>query len=156
MPQTVDKLLDLAKARFPDQTITQDPLFRKALCIPPELILDFFAWLKSEPDLDFDYFDFSTVTDRPPEHMDMIYTVSSLQHKHRLVVKVQLPRSSPSVPTLSHLWANADWNEREILDLFGVHFINHPDPRRLMMPEDWEGHPLRKDYMHPNLVPRPD
>jgi NADH-quinone oxidoreductase subunit C len=154
--QSVEKLLELAKKRFPDQQIAQDKLFRKALVIPAGLVLDFFTWLKTEPELDFDYFDYSTVTDRPPEFMDMIYSVYSFQHNHRLAVKVQLPRANPSLPTVSHLWSNADWNEREILDLFGVHFADHPDPRRLMMPEDWEGHPLRKDYMHPNLVPRPD
>jgi NADH-quinone oxidoreductase subunit C len=156
MAHTTEKVLELAQTRFPEVEIFQDKLFRGALIIPHDFILEFFAWLKNEPGLDFDYYDYSSVTDRPPDHMDMVYSVYSLEHKHRLSVKVQLSRDNPTVPTLSHLWKNADWNEREILDLFGVFFLDHPDPRRLMMPDDWEGHPLRKDYMHPNLIQRPD
>ncbi len=156
MGHAVDKFLTQARERFPERSIEPDPLFPAALVIPVNFILEFFEWLKTEPSLNFDYFEFSTVNDRPPEHMDLIYSVYSLEFKHRLCVKVTIPRENPTAPSLSHLWKNADWNEREIIDLFGVFFQSHPDPRRLMMPDDWEGHPLRKDYMHPNLIKRPD
>ena len=80
----------------------------------------------------------------------------SLGKGHRVGLKIVMDRRHPALPTLADLWANADWNEREVFDLFGVVFHNHPDLRRLMMPEDWIGHPLRKDYLHPNVVKRPD
>jgi NADH-quinone oxidoreductase subunit C len=156
MGRTAEELLERAQQRFPDKQIAVDALHRNALDVAVECVLEFFEWLKTDPELDFDYLDFSTITDRPPDHMDAIYSVYSFKHKHRLGVKVKLSRQNPTLPTLTKLWRNAEWNERETIDLFGVHFSDHPDPRRLMMPDDWEGHPLRKDYMHPNLVQRPD
>lgn len=149
-------LLKKAQERFPDRGLSDDPLNSTAICAPPDLVPEIFEWLRHEPDLEFDYFEFSTCTDRPPEHLDLLYYAYSLVHKHRIAVKVQLERDHPAVPTVCHIWRNAEWNEREIFDLFGVVFTGHPDLRRLMMPEDWEGHPLRKDYTHPNVVVRPD
>jgi NADH-quinone oxidoreductase subunit C len=70
----------------------------------------------------------------------------SFRHRHGVCLKVALPREAPSIPTLSGVWRAADWFEREVLDLFGVTFVGHPDPRRIMLPDDWEGYPLRKDY----------
>ena len=74
-------------------------------------------------------------------------------HRHRLVVKVTLPRWQdgvegrlPEVETVSHLWRTAEWHEREVYDLSGVRFLGNPDLRRILCPEDWDGHPLRKDY----------
>jgi NADH-quinone oxidoreductase subunit C len=149
-------LLKKAQERYPDQGLSDDPLNPHAIQVPAGLVPDIFLWLRDEPDLHFDYFEFSTCTDRPPDHMDLLYYCYSYMHKHRLAVKVQLERDHPGIPTICHVWRNAEWNEREIFDLFGVVFTGHPDLRRLMMPDDWEGHPLRKDYTHPNLVARPD
>lgn len=77
---------------------------------------------------------------------EVIYILISLEHRMRLRVKVRLPAESPHVPTMSEVWPGANWLEREVWDLFGIVFDGHPDPRRLLMPEDWEGFPLRKDY----------
>jgi NADH-quinone oxidoreductase subunit C len=89
-------------------------------------------------------------------HLEVLYHLSSLVHRHRLVVKVILPRwkdgvegQLPEVPTVSGLWRTADWHEREVYDLSGVRFLGHPDFRRILCPEDWAGHPLRKDYQMP-------
>jgi NADH-quinone oxidoreductase subunit C len=89
-------------------------------------------------------------------HMEVVYHLSSFTHRHRLVVKVILPRwkdnqsgSLPEVPSVTSLWGTADWHEREVYDLSGVNFIGHPDLRRILLSEDWEGHPLRKDYEFP-------
>ena len=146
------------QGKFPEQAehIAVDDLNPAALVIPQELVPSLHETLAQDPELSFDYFEFSTCTDRPPDYLDFVSSVYSTSHKHRLGLKVRLPRDNPSISTVSHIWANADWNEREVFDLFGVHFHGHPDLRRLMMPEDWEGHPLRKDYMHPNVVKRPD
>ena len=89
-------------------------------------------------------------------HMEVVYHLSSTVKKHTLVLKVILPRwkddtpgKLPEVPTVSGVWATADWHEREVFDLSGVEFVGHPDPRRILCPEDWVGHPLRRDYEMP-------
>ncbi|NQU24723.1 MAG: NADH-quinone oxidoreductase subunit C [Candidatus Nealsonbacteria bacterium] len=89
-------------------------------------------------------------------HVEVIYHLSSLTQRHRLVLKVILPRwkddvegQLPEVPSVSGVWSTADWHEREVFDLSGIHFTDHPDLRRLLCPEDWQGHPLRKDYKIP-------
>jgi NADH-quinone oxidoreductase subunit C len=89
-------------------------------------------------------------------HMEVVYHLSSFSHRHRFVVKVLLPRwkdnkpgQLPDVPSVTSLWAAADWHEREVYDLSGIWFTGHPDLRRILLAEDWVGHPLRKDYEYP-------
>lgn len=89
-------------------------------------------------------------------HIEIVYHLYSYTHKHYLVLKVKLPRwkndevgSIPEVPSVAGVWAIADWHEREAFDLVGVRFLNHPNLRRILCPEDWEGHALRKDYEFP-------
>ena len=133
-----------------------DEFNRECVVVPIEVIPQCFEFLRDDYATQMDYFDFSTCVDRPPDRMDLVYSMYSTVHKHRVQFKVLLDRNNACVPSISHLWENANWNEREIYDLYGVFFPGHKDLRRLMMPEDWEGHPLRKDYAHPNLVVRPD
>jgi NADH-quinone oxidoreductase subunit C len=89
-------------------------------------------------------------------HLEVLYHLSSTIHPHRLLVKVILPRwkdgapgQIPQLPTVSGIWSTANWHEREVYDLMGVEFAGHPDLRRILCPEDWVGHPLRKDYQMP-------
>lgn len=89
-------------------------------------------------------------------HLEVLYHLSSLVHGHRIVLKVVLPRWKddvagrlPEVPSVSGIWSTANWHEREVYDLVGVRFVGHPDLRRILCPEDWQGHPLRKDYQMP-------
>jgi NADH-quinone oxidoreductase subunit C len=89
--------------------------------------------------------------------LELIYHLSSLVHKHRIALKVRLPRwkdgiegTLPEVPSVAGVWPTADWHEREVYDLVGVRFTGHPDFRRILCPEDWPGHPLRKDYEGPS------
>jgi NADH-quinone oxidoreductase subunit C len=77
---------------------------------------------------------------------EVIYLLVSIAHRHRIRVKVRLQGEDAHVATVSDLWPAANWLEREVWDLFGIAFDGHPDPRRLLMPEDWDGFPLRKDY----------
>ena len=84
---------------------------------------------------------------RPREpRYELIYLLISVAHRQRLRLKVMVPDAEPHVPTASGIWPSANWLEREVWDMFGIVFDGHPDPRRLLMPEDWEGYPLRKDY----------
>ena len=89
-------------------------------------------------------------------HVEVVYHFQSLKHRHRLVVKVILPRwkddkagQLPEVPTLTGLYGSANWHERETYDLVGVNFVGHPELTRILLNEDWVGHPLRKDYEFP-------
>lgn len=89
-------------------------------------------------------------------HLEVVYHLSSFTHKHRIVLKVLLPRwkdnkpgALPEVPSVTSLWRAADWHEREVYDLSGVWFTGHPDLTRILLSEDWQGHPLRKDYEFP-------
>jgi NADH-quinone oxidoreductase subunit C len=89
-------------------------------------------------------------------HLEVVYHLSSFKHRHRLVLKVLLPRwkdakvgELPQVPSVTGLWRTAEWHEREVYDLSGVWFTGHPELRRILLAEDWVGHPLRKDYEFP-------
>ena len=89
-------------------------------------------------------------------HLEVVYHLSSFTHQHRFVVKILLPRwkdnkpgELPEVPSLVNIWPAADWHEREVFDLSGVMFVGHPDLRRILLSDDWVGHPLRKDYEFP-------
>lgn len=152
----LQQIRDRLREGFPEHLIVEDLANADALVVPKEIYLPAAGFLRNEPDLNFDYLEFETCADHPPEHLHFVAYFRSLEHGHRIALKVVLDRTHPSLPSLAGLWANADWNEREVFDLFGVIFHGHPDLRRLMMPEDWEGHPLRKDYLHPNVVKRPD
>ncbi|WP_128896221.1 NADH-quinone oxidoreductase subunit C [Longirhabdus pacifica] len=79
-------------------------------------------------------------------HLEVVYQFVSMELKHHYVIKVKTDRDQPVVPSLTSLWKTADWNEREIYDLLGITFTGHPNMKRIMMPDDWVGHPLRKDY----------
>jgi NADH-quinone oxidoreductase subunit C len=151
------EILQRLQERFPGHGFELD-LMRNPNCIIIEqgMVPELLEFMRDDAELQMDTFDFSTCVDHPPDRIDFIYSLSSLEKNHRVQLKVMLDRYNPSLPTVSHLWRNAEWNEREIYDLFGVFFPGHKDLRRLMMPEDWEGHPLLKDYAHPNLVKRPD
>lgn len=89
-----------------------------------------------------------TAVDRLSEEprYEVVYHLHSLERNERLRLKCRLPREAPEIDSVISVWRSANWFEREVFDLFGIGFRNHPDLRRLLMPEDWEGHPLRKDY----------
>ncbi len=78
--------------------------------------------------------------------LEVVYLLHSIERNERLRIKCRLPGESPEIDSVCGIWPAANWYEREVFDLFGVGFRNHPDLRRIMMPEDWQGHPLRKDY----------
>jgi NADH-quinone oxidoreductase subunit C len=81
--------------------------------------------------------------------VEVVYHFFSYVHRHDLTVKIDLPRDKPVVPSVAALWPSANWQEREQFDLLGVEFTGHPDLRRILLPEDWVGHPLRKDWTEP-------
>ncbi|UII33091.1 NADH-quinone oxidoreductase subunit C [Fulvivirga ulvae] len=98
----------------------------------------------------FDMLSCLTGLDNGPEigTMEVIYNLYSVPFETGLMIKVKVDRSKPQISSVSDIWKTADWHEREAYDMFGISFENHPDLRRILMPADWEGYPLRKDYQH--------
>ena len=110
-------------------------------------LVDVANYLRDAPDAAFDYCSDVTATDWPPrsQRFDVIYCLYSTQHRHRVRIKVRAAADEP-VPSVTGVWPAANWLEREVYDMFGVNFTGHPDRRRLLMPDEWQGHPQRKDY----------
>jgi NADH-quinone oxidoreductase subunit C len=115
--------------------------------VKAERIVDVCRFLKTEPGLEMDFLEDLTAVDWPKKNLiEVVYHLASFTHRHAFKMKVETDRAAPSVPTVSVVWKGANWFEREVYDLFGVDFPGHPDLRRIMLPDDWTGHPLRKDY----------
>ena len=83
------------------------------------------------------------------EYLAVMYNLHSMKYKHKIEVYIQVPKSEPKVPSVEQIWRIADWFEREIYDMYGIEFEGHRDLRRILLPSDWEGFPLRKDYKFP-------
>ena len=131
--------------------------------VTPDHLVEVAEHLRDDPKLNFDYLECLSGVDYPdapvaspkaaaegeePEKgsVHVVYHLRSYEKKHRAVVKVSLSRKDARVKTVSKVWSAANWQERECYDLLGVKFEGHPDLRRIMLPDDWEGYPLRKDY----------
>lgn len=112
--------------------------------LSPHLI-DAARYLRDASGAEFDFCSDVTAVDWPdrPDRFDVIYSLYSTRLKHRVRLKV---RAAEAVPSVSAVWPAANWLEREVFDLFGIRFEGHPDLRRILMPDDWQGHPQRKDY----------
>jgi len=113
--------------------------------VTPALLLKVAEYLKNTPEFDFDYFDMVTAADYA-DRFELIYRLLSLKNNSLISLKVRCDRSRPSVPSLAGLWRGATNQEREIYDLVGIEFEGHPDLRRIVLWEGYQGHPLRKDF----------
>ena len=119
-----------------------------SVLIRADRLLKVAEFLRDEMDLSFKYLSDVTAVDYFPNdpRFETIYHLYSIEHNKRLRLKVKLGSDDPTVDSMVPIWPGAQAFECELYDLFGIHFTNHPDLRRLLMPEDWEGYPLRKDY----------
>jgi len=108
--------------------------------------------LRSNEGFEFDYLFCLTCIDWKT-HLTMVYHLTSTTYRHAVVIKVKLDRNNPELETVSDIWRTAEFNEREAYDLFGVQFLHHPDLRRLLLTDDFNGYPLRKDFEDPiNMI----
>jgi len=148
------------RERFPELGIEARPLCRHLdgrdsdqlwVRIPAERLTEVMTFLRDDPRTSFeqlcdltcvDYLNYPDAGDR----FAMVYALLSVTHNQRLWVKVYVNDPDPEVPSVYALWNGADWPEREVFDLFGIRFAGHPDLRRLLLPDDFVDHPLRKDY----------
>ena len=118
--------------------------------IAPEAWPAVAAFLRDEPALRFDFLRAVSGVDYPADNkLVSVYDLISTVHRHTFAVKVAVARDNPHTPSVSSVWPTADWHEREAFDLLGIVYDGHPDLRRILLPEDWQGYPLRKDYAWP-------
>ena len=162
-------LIDRLKGKFGDAIVGGD--FENVdpwIEVTATGLVEVCAYLRDQADLRFDYLncisgvDYLHTDEKKAKkadwqpHCEVVYHMYSMAHKHSLVVKVLTPRwkddeegQLPEVPSVASVWPAADWHEREVFDLSGIRFTDHPNMRRILCPEDWVGHPLRKDYEMP-------
>jgi NADH-quinone oxidoreductase subunit C len=118
-----------------------------SLLLRAESLLAVAEYLNSATGLDFDYLNYVTATDYY-DYFEVVYQLTSLKHNHELVLKVRCyDRGNPTLPSVVGIWKGADFQEREIFDLLGISFKGHPNLRRIVLWEGFEGHPLRKDFL---------
>ena len=118
------------------------------ITVEREVIVGICRFLKEHPDLRYDFLaDLCGVDwlERREPRFEVVYNLYSIPRADRIRVKVRVPDGT-EVPSVTGVWPTANWHEREVFDMFGIRFAGHPDLRRILMPEDWEGYPLRKDY----------
>lgn len=148
-PPPPHPLIVAAVAQFPDDVsddgkdTIDDPILR----VSADRLIEVMQWLRDDEGNSFDFLSCLTAidwTERKPR-FDVVYHLRSLEKNHCLTVKVGC-EDGEGVPSVVELWKTADWHEREAYDLYGVEFLGHPNLERIFLPEDWEGHPLRKDY----------
>jgi NADH-quinone oxidoreductase subunit C len=121
------------------------------VAVQAPLVAEVCRFLRDEPELGFDCLSNLTGVDRKADdRIELWYHLFSYRHRHQIALVASTPRPDPVAPTLSQVYPIANWLERECFDLLGVGFTEHPDLRRLLMPEDWVGHPLRKDFVEPD------
>jgi len=144
-------IVDKIKSQFPGAVHAASE-FRgeTTLTVDAEHLLPLCRFLRDDPDTRFNHLTFVTGVDysamgRKPR-FDAVYELYSLPLRHRLRLKVPVDGDSPSVPSVVEVWPGADWHEREVYDLLGIRFKGHPDLRRILLPDEWVGHPLRKEY----------
>jgi len=116
--------------------------------VPREQVQRVVNFLRHDPDLEFDFLSDLTATDHFPAEprFAVIYHMLSIRHRHVLRLRTWVEGTNPVVASVTSVWPTANWHEREAFDLFGIRFEGHPDLTRILLPVDWEGHPLRKDY----------
>lgn len=138
--------------KFGPDILTFDSTFDGvSIGVPPEKVLQICHYLRDDPELDFDFLSFLAGIDHFPANprFEVVYQIYSVKNVHRLRLKAKIADtegSSPSIQSVTKIWRTADWHERETSEMFGITFLNHPDPRKLLLPDEWQAHPLRKDF----------
>jgi NADH-quinone oxidoreductase subunit C len=146
---TPEQIYETLKQKFGDRILGFDgQALNPWIKITPEATLEISRFLRDDPNLSFtSLMCLSGVDYGADANLGVVYNLYSMKHRHKIVLRVDLPRNNPRLPSVESVWRTADWHEREAFDLFGIHFDGHPDLRRILCPDDWEGYPLRKDYV---------
>ncbi len=148
----VDPVFERLRAAFPDLGLRFAPGGVPATFVPAERLVEVSQFLRDDPDLRFDYLASVTAVDYL-DRIEVVYEVRSLSRHADAAVRVAADRDDPTVPSVTGVWAGANWQEREVYDLMGVRVSGHPDLRRILLYDEFDGHPLRKDWHLPAEPP---
>ena len=152
-----EKVKKLLEKKFPDSL--DDNSSDHFLYVKTDQWLDIAKWLKEDPSLYFDSLQCQLGLDVGNDILESRYNLHSMKHNHCIEIRISTPRSNAKVPSVEQIWRIADWFERETYDMLGIEYVGHRDLRRILLPDDWEGWPLRKDYQvqetyHGIVVPK--
>jgi len=141
---TPAELVNRLRGQFADVLLARDEV---TVIVDRDDLRSTLTTLRADPDLSFDFLSCVTATDRPDAdpRFWVVYELRSMGAKHRMRVKVGAPEADGRVPSVTDLFPTADWQEREVFDFYGIVFDGHPDLTRILLPDEWEGYPLRKD-----------
>ncbi len=144
------QIADKIKEKFPKAVVSLAEYRGQAsVVVNRESIPEVCRWLHDDPETGMDHLRDLCGVDwlgKKDIRFEVVYHLYSLKHRHMIRLKAPVPEDDPTVPSVTSVWKGAEWHERECFDMFGIRFEGNPDLRRVLMPEDWEGHPLRKDY----------
>ncbi|MGC8659793.1 MAG: NADH-quinone oxidoreductase subunit C [Desulfomonilaceae bacterium] len=146
-----DRIKDKLNERFGSDVLQFETGPQMSVLVAPEKIIDVCLYLRDDPELKFDFLSFVGGVDFYPStpRFELVYQLYSVPYAHRIRLKTKLDEGEgnpPSIESVSRVWMSADWHERETAEMFGIVFKNHPDPRKLLLPENWKVYPLRKDF----------
>ena len=149
------KVKDMIEKEFPGSTTEGESYIQ----LHPQKWFEIASWLKTEESLLFDSLQCQMGIDIGDDNLESRYNLHSMKYDHYIEVRITVKRSDPKIPSVEQIWRIADWFERETYDMLGIEFIGHRDLRRILLPDDWEGWPLRKDYQeqetyHGIVVPK--
>lgn len=148
--KTPAELHALLKDKFGDAILVWEEKAKDPFCVvEPTRLRDIARFLRDDPETRFDFLFCHTAVDHPPATLALVLHLYSYPLRHTFILKTILERANPQVDSLANIWPTADWHEREAYDLFGIQFKGHPDLRRLLLPDDWPGHPMLRDWKEP-------
>lgn len=144
------EIAEKIREKFPEEVV-EVTNFRDqvSVIVKKDRILAICRYLHDDPLLNFDHLQDLCGVDylgKKETRFEVVYNLYSIKYRHKIRIRAQVPENDPNIQTVTSIWAGANWHERECFDMFGIVFTGHPDLRRILLPEDWEGHPLRKDY----------
>ena len=151
---TSEDIYTKLKEEFGDSVLSlEEVVLDSFILVAPDATADIARYLAEEDELAFDSLMCLSGVDLgvKEENLEIVYHLFSMTHRHTVVLKTILPKEDPHISSVEHIWKTANWHEREAYDLYGITFEGHSDLRRILMPEDWEGYPLRKDYKDPEF-----
>lgn len=158
---TAQEIHESLTAKYAESVLAfEETVLQPFIQIKPDKIDIIAQFLRDDEQMQFDFMSCLSGIDTG-ENLGVVYHLYSTVQKHKIVLRVEIPKEKPDVNSVAQIWRTADWHEREAYDMYGINFINHPDLSRILLPDDWEGFPLRKDYKQPEYygglrVPHPD
>lgn len=145
---TQKEIFEKLKEKFGDAVIEykEEKACDPIIFVSPDRIDEICFHLRDSEEFQFDFLNCISAIDNPDKTLSAAYNLFSFPKRHKVTLKITVTREKPDVKSVSKIWLAADWHEREAYDIIGINFVGHPDLRRILLPYDWEGHPLRKDY----------